>query len=148
MIHQSTWGWHPCDYATFRLLKRLHRACEEARRQFAAWQRWRRKMPHNRVIRRWLRDDQGRRIGCVIAGPRPEPSLSPLFCVRRLTPSFWSEDGKPLKEARFVEDVVFDDRGLQTAYRTARKLAASPETVQPLSIAVEELQRLAADLPE
>jgi hypothetical protein len=148
MVHQLRWGWHPCDYATFRLLKRLNRACEEARRQFAAWQRWHRKMPHNRVVRRWLRDGQGRRIGCEIVAPRPEPPLSPLFCVRRLTPSFWGQDGKPLKEARLVEEVVFDDLGIPTAYRTARKPASSPEMVQPLSLAVEELQRLAAEQTE
>ncbi len=148
MIHQSRWGWHPCDYATFRLLKRLRRACEEARRQFAAWRRWQRKMPHNRVVRRWLRDEQGRRIGCEIVGPLPEPPLSPLFCVRRLMPSFWSEDGKPLPEARLVEDVVFEDRGILEAYRTARKPAVSQETVQPLRLTVEEVQRLAATLAE
>ena len=28
MIHPSRWGWHPCDYATYRLLKRLHHVCE------------------------------------------------------------------------------------------------------------------------
>jgi len=146
MVHQSRWGWHPCDYATFRLLKRLHRACEEARRRFAAWQRWHRKMPRNRVVRRWLRDGQGRRIGCEVVGSRPEPSLSPLFCVRRLVPSYWSEDGKPLQEARLVEDVVFGDLGIVEAYRTARKPAASPEEVRPLPFTGQELQQLAAEL--
>jgi hypothetical protein len=146
MIHSSRWGWHPCDYATFRLLKRLHRACEEARRQFAAWRRWRRKMPHNRVVGRWLRDEQGRRIGFEIVGPLPEPTLSPLFCLRKLTPSFWSADSKPLQEARLVEEVVFDDRGVLDTYRTARKPASSPEQVQPLAIAVEEVQRFVAEL--
>jgi hypothetical protein len=147
MFHQSRWGWHPCDYATFRLLKRLHRACETARRQVAAWHRWHRKMPHNRVVRRWLRDSLGRRIGCAVVGPLPEPPLSPPFCVRRLIPSFWSEDGRPLAEARLVEDVVFGDLGIVEAYRTARKPAASPEEVRPLAFTAEELHRLAAELP-
>jgi hypothetical protein len=146
MVHQSRWGWHPCDYPTFQLLKRLHHACEEARRQVAAWQRWHRKKPHNRVVRHWLCDGQGRRVGCEIVGPRPEPPLSPPFCVRRLVPSFWSEDGRPLAEARLVEDVVFGDLGIVAAYRTARKPAASPEAVRPLSFTLEELQRLAAGL--
>src|SRR5947209_1054995 len=80
MAHQSRWGWHPCDYATFLLLKELNRLYERALRQFAAWRRWQRKMPHNRVIRRTIVDAHGRKIGAEIVGPMPEPQLPPLFC--------------------------------------------------------------------
>jgi hypothetical protein len=146
-MFQSKWGWHPCDWATFRLLKKLNAACEAARRRFAAWQRWRRKMPHNRVIRRWLRDAEGRRIGCEIVGPLPEPVLPALFCLRRQVQSFWGEDGRPLAEGRLVEEVVFDDRGIPDAYRTARKPAASANEVQPLRLTAD-IRSLVSELPD
>jgi hypothetical protein len=128
------------------MLKRLNAACEEARRRYAAWRRWKRKLPHNRVVRRCLRDERGRRVGCEVVGPLPEPPLPPLFCVRRLVPSFWGEDGRPLPEPRPVEDVVFGDLGIPEAYRAARKPAASPETVRPLRFSVEDLQHLVVEL--
>src|SRR6516225_8096333 len=115
MAFRSKWGWHPCDYATFALLKRLHAAYWRALRQYAAWQRWRRKMPHNRVLRRRIRDEQGRKIGVEVIGPWPEPPLPAGFCTRRQVLTHWSEDGKPLKEGRLTEEVVFDDRGIPEA---------------------------------
>jgi len=148
MVHQSRWGWHPCDYATFLLLKRLNRACEEARRRHAAWRRWQRKLPHNRVVRRRLRDAQGRRVGSEVVGPMPEPPLPPLVCVRRLVPAVWGADGRPLQEPRLVEDVVFGDLGIPEAYRSARRPAPSAEQVRPLRITEEELRRLVAELAD
>src|SRR5262245_7884384 len=98
MVHRSRWGWHPCDYATFRLLRELNLRCERALRQFAAWQRWQRKLPHNRLIRRVVRDDRGKKVGREVVGPMPEPPLPAVFCVHRWVRTFWSADGKPLKE--------------------------------------------------
>ena len=40
-VHRSKWGYHPCDYATFRLLKAYHAACLEdyrAHRRHARWE--------------------------------------------------------------------------------------------------------------
>jgi hypothetical protein len=148
MAFRSRWGWHPCDYATFVLLKRLHAAYWKALRQYAAWKRWRRKMPHNRVLRRRIRDEQGNKVGVEVAGPWPEPPLPPLFCTRRQVLTYWSEGGKPIKEGRLTEEVVFDDLGIPEAYRTARRPAATEAEVTPLRLSPEEVRRLVARAEE
>jgi hypothetical protein len=143
MVHRSRWGFHPCDYATFLLLKKLNVLCERARRQFAAWQRWHRKMPHNRVVRRKVVDADGRRIGREVVGQMPEPPLPELFCTVRHVRTYWSQDGRPLKEGRLVEEMCFDDRGIPEAYRSARRPVLSEADVQPLRLDTEEVRRLA-----
>jgi hypothetical protein len=143
MAHRSRWGWHPCDYATFVLLKRLHGLYRQAVRQYAAWRRWRRKMPHNRVVRRKLVDENGNQVGTVVVGPRPEPPLPALFCTSRQVLTYWSEDGQPLPEGRLAEEVMLDDLGIPEAYRAARMPAATEQEVRPLRLTQEEIRRLA-----
>jgi hypothetical protein len=134
MAHRSRWGWHPCDYETYLLLKELNALCEKARRQYAAWQRWERKMPHNRVIRRKVKDDQGRVIRTEVIGPRPEPPLPAPFCTRY----------QAVVRGRAIERVAFSDLGIPAAYRAARKPAASKEEVKPPGLTPEQVNRLAA----
>src|SRR5947208_2843309 len=129
MAHRSRWGWHPCDYAMFLLLKELHDLYERAQHQYATWRRWQRKKPHNRVVRRKLVDDKGNKVGEEVVGPWAEPPLPQLFCVRRRVLSYWSEDGKPIREGRAVEEVALDDHGVAEAYRAARRPMASEEEV-------------------
>jgi hypothetical protein len=142
MAHRSRWGWHPCDYPTYLLLKELHGLYERAQHQYAAWRRWQRKKPHNRVVRRKITDETGNKVGEEIGGPRPEPPLPPLFCVRRQVPSFWSEDGKPIKTARLVEQIDFDDHSVAEAYRTARTPMPNEKEVKALPLAPEEVRAL------
>jgi len=144
MAFRSRWGWYQCDYATFGLLKQLHAAYWRALRQYATWKRWHRKMPHNRVLRRRIRDERGRKIGMESIGPWPEPLLPSLFCTRRQVLTHWSEDGKPLKEGRLMEEVVFDDLGIPEAYRTARRPAATDQEVMALRLSPKEIRRLVA----
>jgi hypothetical protein len=145
MAHRSKWGWHPCDYETYRLLKALNRLCEQARRQCAAWHRWRRKLPHNRVLRRAVLDERGSKVGWEVAGPRPEPGLTPLFCARRRELTYWGEDGRPLREARPAETVALADHGVPEAYAAARRPAPTEEGVARLRLTPAEVRRLAAE---
>ncbi len=145
MAFRSRWGWHPCDYATFALLKRLNAAYWRALRHYATWRRWHRKMPHNRVLWRRVRDEQGRKVGTEVMGPWPEPPLPALFCTRRQVLTYWGAGGKPLKEGRLTEEVVFDDLGVPAAYRSARHPAATEREVTPLAVTAEEVRRLAAE---
>jgi len=144
MAFQSRWGWHPCDYETFVLLKRLYAAHLRALRRYAAWERWRRNQPQNRVIRRRVVDHSGRKVGAEVLGPRPEPPLPRLFCVRRQVVTYWGEDGRPLKEGRPAEEVVFDDLGVPEAFRAARRPRATAEEAAPLRLSAEDIRRLAA----
>ena len=45
---RSRFGFHPCDAATYRKLKELHKWYWEAVRDFHRWWRWQRKLPANR----------------------------------------------------------------------------------------------------
>jgi hypothetical protein len=143
MAHHARWGWYPCDYETYRLLKALNRLCEQAQRQYAAWQRWRRKAPHNRVLRRAVVDDGGNKVGTEVVGPSSEPVLPPLFCFRRQVWTNWSEDGRPLKAARLVDSVEFDDHGIEETYHRARRPVATEQQVERLPLSAEEVRRLA-----
>jgi hypothetical protein len=144
MAHRSRWGWHLLDYETFQVLKRLNARCEEAARRYAAWRRWQRKKPHNRVIRRKIRDAEGHSVGTEVLGPRPEPPLDPLFCLRSRVLSFRGENGERLKQGRWMEELRFSDLGIRVAYRTARQPATAPELVQALRFTPDEIHRLAA----
>jgi hypothetical protein len=142
MAHRSKWGWHPCDQSTYRLLKELNRLCEKEQRQHAAWHRWQRKLPHNRVIRRTVRDEAGNKVGVEVAGPWPEPPIGKLFCLRKQVRTRWGEDGRPLPTGRLVTTVAFDDRGVPDAYRAARHPKAAAEEVEPLRLRAEDIRQL------
>ena len=49
MAFRSRWGYHPCNYETYRKLRKLHKAYWEGRRLLAKWHRWKAKRPHNRT---------------------------------------------------------------------------------------------------
>jgi hypothetical protein len=48
-VHESRWGWHPCDYATFLEIKAYHRLLLQDLRATRRRERWEAKRPHNRV---------------------------------------------------------------------------------------------------
>jgi hypothetical protein len=148
MAHRSRWGWHPCDYETYLLLKGLNARCERAVRRHAEWRRWRRKKPENRLLRESVVDRDGRRVGTRVVGPKPEPVLDPLFCVRRQVRSFRGPAGEPLTEARWVEEVSFCDLGIPEAYRTARRPVPSEDLVPALRLTPAEIRGLAGTADE
>jgi len=57
----------------YQKLRRLNYLCLLTRQQNARWERWNRKDPQNRVIRQWIRNSQGQKVGSVVSGPQPEP---------------------------------------------------------------------------
>jgi hypothetical protein len=119
-VHKSRFGFHPCPWEVFAKLKCLHRWYWQTVREFAAWKRWERKLPTNRVIRRWIRDASGRRVGCEGVGPRPEPTYCPAF-VRH---------GKA------------NDNGFVGDYQNARMPRAVAERVMPLSHSFDEIDAM------
>jgi len=132
-VFQSRWGFHPCDYETFQLLKKLNFHFERARRRFAEWKRWKRKLPHNRVLRSTIRDAAGRKVGTEILGPRPEPVLSPVFCERVMIVRVGAPAGERVR-------LLYED--LPEVYREARRPKASREEVRPLRYSAETLRQL------
>jgi hypothetical protein len=112
----------------FRQLKELNKLWVKAQRQAAAWRRWYRKLPHNRVRRRRLRDEQGRPIGHGPPEPVPEPALPSGFCRKVELPS-----------GRF--EVRLLDGSVPAAYRLARYPRRTPEEVEALPIAEDQIRR-------
>jgi hypothetical protein len=111
------------------MLKELNKLWFGARRQAAAWKRWQRKLPHNRVRRPRIRDDRGRVIGYGPPTPLPEPQFHPAFCRRVALPSGATE-------------LLVDDAGIEAAYRLARHPKATKEDVAKFPLAEDEIRRL------
>lgn len=111
------------------MLKELNKRWLKALRQQAAWHRWHRKLPHNRVHRPRVRNDQGWTIGYGEPVPIPEPKLPAAFCRRVELPS-----GMLLVQA--------DDHGVEAAYRNARRPRPTPEEVAPMAISEEKIRQL------
>jgi hypothetical protein len=109
--YQSRWGYHPVDYATFCLLRKLSARYWRAVRRAAAWRRWARKAPHNR--------------------PGPEPGLDPLFCERAARVVGGN--------GRSVPDAKVSDRGVRHALQVSRAPAARPEDVYPVGLSAATL---------
>src|SRR5262249_4985090 len=110
------------------MLKELNKRWLKAQHQAAAWQRWYRKLPHNRVRRPRLRDEQGRRIGHGPPEPLPEPELPACFCRKVELPSGRCE-------------VFWSGGNVADAYRLARYPRRTPEELIPLPITEEEIRR-------
>lgn len=143
--YKGRWGWHPCDYQTFQKLKLLNRQFVEAQHQVAAWNRWNNKLPHNRVIRKKIRNAEGQVIGRAPFGePMPEPEFDPLFCRKASFPAYRNVNGK---YERYDRDYMeLNDFSIVAAYQQARKPQPNPESVRKLSISkdrIDELYRLA-----
>lgn len=111
------------------MLKELNKLWFQARRQAAAWRRWHRKLPHNRIRRSRIRDGQGRVIGYGPPTSLAEPQLHPGFCRKVTLPS-----GKV--------EVIAKHHEIEAAYRLARYPRPRPEDVVPLPITEAEIVRM------
>ena len=78
-VYESKFGFHPCDIETYMKLKKLNYWFSQAQHKAAEWNRWARKDEQNRVIRKFIRNDQGQKIGAEIVGPKTEPDLDSIF---------------------------------------------------------------------
>jgi len=140
--YRSRWGFHPCEYATYRKLKLLNLVYERAVRLAHAWDRWHRKDPHNRVSRRRLRDDQGRTIGYAEPVPLPEPPLCPVFSRKEQEQRFVHKKGNYAKDGFLDEKVVTVHAWIATDYSAARKPASDAGAVRPLRGMLAEIDEL------
>lgn len=111
------------------MLKELNRLWMESRRRAAAWRRWSRKLPHNRVRRPRIRDAAGRPIGYGSPEPLPEPIVPTAFCRKIELPSGRVE-------------LVLDGGRVESAYRIARHPSSTAEDVKPLLMTEEMICEL------
>lgn len=140
-MFQSRWGFHPCDYATYRKLKLIHLVYQKAVRMAHAWQRWKRKDPQNRVVRRRIRNDRGQTVGYEPAIPLAEPAFCQVFSQKILEKRQVDKAGKFFREGFLDEKMITDDFGIAEDYRAARKPVKESE-VRPLRLSVEAIDAL------
>jgi hypothetical protein len=137
--HRTRWGWVAYGYGEYIKLKRLHAIYFRALALAARWERWVRKAPHNRVLRRPLRDAARRRIGREVVGPLPEPRTCGTFTRRLVT-----ADRKPVGRW-FAGWAETSDRGVVAEYRKARSPKPSPGDVEPRGMGGPEIDAMLAE---
>jgi len=126
-IYRSRWGYHPCDWNACIRIKRLRFLWFLTVRRLAAWRRWSNKLPHNRVVWRRIRGEDGRPIG-------------------------W-EKVEALAEPRVPEFMVDEARGrraiahawIDACYRQAKQPAVEPVEVWPAE-RLKEIEELLSRL--
>jgi len=141
-VFQSRFGFHPCDYSTYRKLKFLNMVYQRAVRLAHAWHRWKRKDPHNRVSRHRIRNDKGQTIGYADPVPLSEPMICPVFSRKVQEKRFVDKNGRHIKEGFLDEKVVTDDPRIATDYSAVRKPVPEPAAVRPLRATVPEIDEL------
>ncbi|MEK6235102.1 MAG: hypothetical protein N2C14_10340 [Planctomycetales bacterium] len=95
--NQSRWGYHPCGYDVFLMLKRLRSRYWRTVYEFHCWNRWRRKDPKNRR------------------------GAEPLYCKDFVENKTWFKPVTVRGEAGFkVYPKTVVDHGVLALYQSAR----------------------------
>ncbi len=143
-MFRSRWGFHPCDHATYRKLKFLNQVYLQAVRLAHAWARWKRKAPHNRVIRRRIHNEKGQTIGYEAPLPLPEPRICDVFSAKVFERRHVDAQGNFSREGFLEERVATNGHGIPAAYALARMPVADEAMVQPLRLTLPEIEELFA----
>jgi len=143
-VHQSKWGFHPCDRETFQKLKELNKLYIQALHQKAAYERWERKEPHNRIMRVKLRDGSGNTVGYGAPQDRPEPPLNGLLIKEDYFPDV-DRSGRWLKDKKVKRTRVVWALGAELigeVYKTARQPHPTSEGVKQMKLAPHIIETL------
>lgn len=142
-IYKTRWGHVAYSYNDYLKLKKLHKIWFKALRNAAKWKRWVRKAAHNRLLRRTLRDADGRIIGREVIGAAPEPRICDLFS-RKLVDG----DRKPIidehnKYGWFMGWIKTDDT-VAVEYRKAKHPKAEADGVEKAGLTGPEIDAMLA----
>lgn len=130
-VHKSRWGYYACDFDTFKKIKKIYGFYWKALHRNAEWERWNRKLPKNRVLRKWYRNDKRQKTGFEITGPKPEPQRYPVFERLNYIPMAYHA----LKDMGLIED-----------YFNARHPYSTPEEVKHLNLSSEQIDNMLTHL--
>jgi len=131
--YQGRWGYHACDFDTFKKLKKLYSFYWKALRRNAEWERWNRKEPQNRILRKWYRNENGQKTGFEIVGPKPEPQRYPVFGKLNFVPEGCH---------------ALNSMGIEAAYAIARYPYATPDDVKSIGLTPDQIDNMLAHLEE
>jgi len=162
-LGKSRWGLHPCKYEHYRKLKFLNHKLMQAQIMQAAYERYWRKDPQNRVIKKYERNAEGQKISYTTR-PKSDPKLCSVLTKERVRPAtvttsgqvpIWVERNKDAETAKIVRSKFFEDRGVWTAdpgivedYKLARYPVKTAQELQPLKLAVSDVDALVARFPD
>ncbi len=145
--YKTRWGHVAYSYKDYLKLKKLHKIWFKALRDAARWKRWVRKFSHNRVLRRTLRDAEGRKIGREIVGSAPEPRTCNLFS-RKLVDA----DRKPIvdehNEYGWFLGWIETDKTVAVEYRKAKHPKADAAEVGKAGLTGSEIDTMLAAAEE
>jgi hypothetical protein len=141
-VFRSRFGFHPCDYATYRKLKFLNLVYQRAVRLAHAWERWQRKDPHNRVSRRRIRNEQGQTVGYTDPVPLPEPVICPVFSRKVQVQRFVDKKGNRFTGGFLDDQVMTAAPQVAADYAGARRPVPEQAAVQPLRCSLTEIDEL------
>lgn len=160
-IAKSRWGYHPCHYEHYLKLKFLHRKYWQAIYKMAEYERWVRKAPQNRVIRKTIRDQDGRKIGSQIISSRPAPPLCPVFTFKsksRADFGYLAMKGTLAREYEVQEKwgdlgwvshyLWIYDPGVLKDYWAASTPVQNLMEMKPLILTAEAVDQLCARFPD
>lgn len=136
MTFTQTWNnrtyYYPCDRETYHKIRRLRYLWFKTIQRFAAWERWARKLPHNRIQRQTLRKD-GKPIGrrevyvdgkpVYIPEPRvPEFMLETLWNRKKVGHAWVEEMYRAAKHPQSEAPPIFSEVDLQRAMKLLEQL--------------------------
>lgn len=131
-VFRSKYGFHPCDINLYRKLCVLNKLTYEAEVQFAEWERWNRKQPQNRVIRKKIRNPAGQVVGWSVEGRREEPKVSSIFCRKSV-----GVDGRDYYELN-----IWLINVIRNSKKRAQHPKVSEDRVWPLLISEQKIDGL------
>ena len=142
MKQQGKYGWYPCDWATYQKLKALNMDYNKALHEKAAWERWDRKEPQNRVVRAKLKDSKGNVVGYAAPVPQKEPAITSIFLKKVVKRVQWGKKGQYYKDGKDEIFVELTDLPIFEDYWKARYPVAGEEGVSPLSLKLDLINEL------
>ena len=131
IVHKTRWGYVPCDYETYLKIKEL---CRLYWKEFylrvpadAAWERWARKEPQNRVIIQKICNPERQAIGKIVVGPMPEPTTyyPKQDWADDSIPSEYKKARMPVKKLEDVPDMLWTVEEIDALLKKAKEWEAS-----------------------
>lgn len=124
-VFETKWGFVAYSYEDYKKLKQLNKIFYKARTHAARWNRWARKDEHNRVEKKWLRNEEGQKIGFEVIGPLNEPVVCPLFS----------------KKHRWFDQYV-TDKAVEVEYRNSHRPVLNEEDVIERGFSSSDIDKL------
>lgn len=144
-VYETKYGFYPCDKETMLKLKALFKEWYRSLSEMAKWGRWDRKMPQNRVMKKKIRDTNGRVIGREVIGPMPEPVYSSIFCEKQTKEGYkwvYEQCGGYGRETYNYEVLVSKNKDIIEAYWAASSIKRSADEVTKLGVSLEKIDEL------